>query len=140
MSAAAPSLMGEELPAVMVPSGENAGRSPASDSGVLSARTPSSAETTVSPLRPLTVTGTISSARRSAATAARWWEPAATRSWSLREMPSGVLWRSVERPMESWSKASVSPSTAMWSSTSTEPYCQPLREPMSRCGALLIDS
>ena len=48
-TAAPPSLMVEELPAVRVPSGRKAGRSLARASTVVSARMPSSASTTVSP-------------------------------------------------------------------------------------------
>ena len=70
MSAAAPSLSGLELPAVTVPSFVKAGRSFASVSIEESRRGPSSASTTVSPLRPLTVTGTSSSAKRPASCAA----------------------------------------------------------------------
>ena len=66
-TAAAPSEIGEAVPAVMVPSGRKLGRSLASDSRVVSARTPSSAVTTVSPRRLFTVTGTISSSNRPAA-------------------------------------------------------------------------
>ena len=61
-SAAAPSLMLELLAAVMVPSFLNAGLSV----GILSSLTlpgPSSMAITVSPARPLTVTGVISAAK-----------------------------------------------------------------------------
>jgi hypothetical protein len=47
---------------------------------------------------------------------------------------------SVEAPMLMCSYASVRPSWAIESSTSTEPYCQPLRDPISRCGTCVIDS
>ena len=57
---------------------------------VVPARGPSSVSTTVSPLRVLTVTGTISSAKRPAAMAARArsWERTAKASASSRVMPS----------------------------------------------------
>ena len=64
--AAAPSLMPEALPAVTVPSLEKAGRSLARISIVVSGLGYSSFSTTVSPLRPFTVTGAISSAKRPA--------------------------------------------------------------------------
>ena len=53
-TAAAPSEICEELPAVIVPSFEKAGRSAASDSTVVSARSPSSVSTVVLPRRELT--------------------------------------------------------------------------------------
>ncbi len=68
-SAAAPSVICDELPAVMVPAViepveiVNAGRNPASPSTVVSARTPSSTLTTVSPRLPAIVYGAISSPR-----------------------------------------------------------------------------
>ena len=52
MTAAPPSVICEALPAVMLPALSKAGRSAASDSKVVSARTPSSTLTTTgSPLR-----------------------------------------------------------------------------------------
>ena len=56
-SAAAPSLMPQALPAVTVPSLVKAGRRPAIASIVAPSRIYSSLSTTVSPLRPFTVTG-----------------------------------------------------------------------------------
>src|SRR5262249_1840123 len=60
-TAAAPSLMPDALPAVTVPSLSKAGLSFAASSTLAPSRIYSSSETTVSPLRVLTVTGTISS-------------------------------------------------------------------------------
>ena len=59
--AAAPSLIPEALAAVTVPSFLNAARKPAAPSSVASCLMYSSFSTTVSPLRPFTVTATISS-------------------------------------------------------------------------------
>ncbi len=78
--AAAPSEIWLALPAVIVPSGEKAGFSLASDSTVVSGRTPSSVSTTRgSPLRCGTFTGVISSAKRCSLIAA------AARSCELAE-------------------------------------------------------
>jgi hypothetical protein len=64
-TAAAPSEICDDEPAVTVPSGANAGRSLANVSAVVSARTPSSSVTrTGSPFRWGTGTGTISSSNR----------------------------------------------------------------------------
>ncbi len=60
----------DALPAVTEPSLANAGRSLASASWVTPKRGNSSVSTTVSPLRPLIVTGTISSLKRPAVIAA----------------------------------------------------------------------
>ena len=63
-TAAAPSLIDEALPAVMVPVLENAGRSTERDAAVVSARTPSSwANTTGSPVRWGTGTAVTSSSK-----------------------------------------------------------------------------
>ena len=60
ITAAAPSEICDAFPAVMVPSFEKAGRSPASDSGVVPGRTPSSVSTmTGSPFRCGIDTGAI---------------------------------------------------------------------------------
>ena len=64
ISAAAPSLMPEALPAVTVPSLENAGRRRAMPSMFESWRMYSSSATWMSPLRVFTVTGAISSLNR----------------------------------------------------------------------------
>ena len=75
-SAAAPSLIPDEFPAVTVPPGRNAGRSAASRSSVVSGRGCSSVSTTAgAPRGRGIVTGTISSANRPApiAAAARCW-------------------------------------------------------------------
>ncbi len=66
----APSLTPEALPAVTVPSGFTIGLSFASASSVVS-RGCSSSATTVSPLRPGTVTGAISPAKKPRACAAK---------------------------------------------------------------------
>ena len=55
-------------------------------------------------------------------------------------MPSRALCRSVSSPIGEWSNASVSPSRAIASSNSIEPYLCPARAPGSRCGAPVIDS
>ena len=105
ITAAAPSLSGLEFPAVTVPSSLNTGFSFASASSVESRRGPSSVSTTVSPLRPFTVTGTVSSSKRPASIAATAfsWLCSANRSWRTRGisrssarfsavMPSGSVW------------------------------------------------
>ena len=93
-TAAAPSEICDEDPAVIVPSGANAGRSLASSSAVVSERTPSSSETTIgSPRRCGTSTGTISSSKTPffCARAASWCERAEKASWSSRLMPRAAL-------------------------------------------------
>ena len=65
-SAAAPSLMPLALPAVTVPSLEKAGRSLAMVSARCPGRMIRPRSTTMSPLRPFTVTGAISSLNRPA--------------------------------------------------------------------------
>ena len=55
-------------------------------------------------------------------------------------MSSPALCRSVDSPIATWSKASVSPSYAIASTSCTGPYLKPCREPGSRCGAPVIDS
>ena len=74
------------------------------------------------------------------AVAARWWEAAPNASCSSRVIPYRRLCRSVDSPIETLSYASVSPSKARWSSSVTSPYRYPSRCPVSRCGALVIDS
>ncbi len=88
-SAAAPSLRPLALAAVTVPSFLNAGLRPCIPSSVAPSRIYSSVSTMVSPLRPLTVTGTISSLKRPDARAvdALFWLPTANRSCSSR-----VIW------------------------------------------------
>ena len=123
-TAAAPSEICEAVPAVIVPSVLKAGLSLASASAVVPGRMPSSS-VTVS-CSPLCRTGTpaISAANRPflAAAAARWWDMAANSSCCSRVMPSSRPLRSVDSPMDRWSKASVSPSSAIESSTVTGPY------------------
>ena len=88
--AAPPSEICDALPAVIVPSFANAGRSPPSDSVVVPGRTPSSVSTT--PGRPCAAgsrPASISSAKRPSffAAAARSWLLAASSSCSSRVMP-----------------------------------------------------
>ncbi len=103
MTAAPPSEIWEALPAVMLPALSNAGRSPPSDSAVVSPRTPSSvSKTTRSPLRWGISTGTISSANRPSlmAVAARSWLAAARASWgSPGRWPAEAAYFSVPAPM-----------------------------------------
>ena len=108
----------------MVPSLVKAGLSVPNDSAVVPGRTPSSVSTrSGSPLRWGTCTGTISSARRPslAAAAAFSWLAAEKASWRSREMPVFWLCCSVESPMAMWSKASVSPSYIMESTSVPSP-------------------
>ena len=90
---AAPSLIPQELPAVCVPPGPNAGRSRASRSTVSPARGRSS------PVTP--ATGTISAAKPPACTVAmaRACERAAYSSWAAREMPYSSARVSAAGPM-----------------------------------------
>ena len=91
ITAEAPSLSEDELPAVTTEPPFTTGRSLASTSVVEPSRGPSSVSTTVTaPLRPLTSTGTISSVKCPAAMAASAlrWDSAANSSASSREMPS----------------------------------------------------
>jgi hypothetical protein len=78
--------MPEALAAVTEPSLLKAGFRPATLSSVAPWRMYSSWSTTVSPLRPFTVTGAISSANRPVfwAASARFWEVTANLSWSSR--------------------------------------------------------
>ena len=138
-TAAAPSVICEALPAVMVPSLLKAGRSLPRDSTVVSGRTPSSRETTVSPRRELMVKGAISAAWNAADSAARRWERAENSSCWARLMPMSVLPSSVEEPMERDSKASVRPSNSRVSSSSMAPYLVPARARCT-CGASDMDS
>ena len=89
MTAAAPSEICDALPAVIVPSLLNAGRSFESESVVVPGRTPSSESITIgSPLRWGTETGVISSAKRPslmAAAARSWlWAAASSCAWRVR--------------------------------------------------------
>ena len=117
-SAPAPSLSVLELPAVTVPSRAKAGRSRASDSSEESRRGTSSASTTVLPLRPGTSTGTSSSAKRPASSAATAfaWLRSANASCSSRPMPCSSARFSAVRPSES-----VWPSSSMRGFTSRQP-------------------
>jgi hypothetical protein len=64
--------MGDALPAVIVPSGEKAGRKAAMLASSESALIPSSSDTVTSPRREAIVTGVISPAKNSLDFAARW--------------------------------------------------------------------
>ena len=83
---AAPSFRPEAFAAVTEPSLLKAGRRPPMDSAVTPWRMYSSLSTTVSPLRPLMVTGAISASNLPAfwAASARFWEAVAKASWSWR--------------------------------------------------------
>ena len=121
--AAAPSEIGLEEAAVMIPSRPKAGRSPARPSAVTPERTPSSTRTTTgSPRRCATSTGVISAASSSADAIERWCERAANASDSARVTTSvPVLQVSVRDPM-AWSvKTSQRPSYARWSRSVTSP-------------------
>ena len=124
MSAPPPSEIWLALPAVIVPSASNAGRSLPRLSGVVPGRTPSSVSTTMaSPLRCGTSTATISSAKRPPfmAADARSWEAAANSS--SRVSASFVALRVSVSPPIAWSvKTSHRPSYAMWSRRVTSPY------------------
>jgi hypothetical protein len=111
-SAAAPSFTPGAFPAVVEPSETNTGRSEASFSIEVSRRGPSSVETTVSPFRPRTVTGAISSAKRplSIAARARWWERNAQASCSSREIPTSAATTEFCSAMIRPSNVQVSPS------------------------------
>lgn len=141
-SAHAPSEMGEELPAVTVPSARKAGRRPAREPAVVPGRTDSSLSTMTDPPRGSgTDTGMISSARRpdSWAPAALWCERAANSSCAWRLIGSRSLRCSVRRPMDCSVKASKRPSSSIWSAIVRAPYLCP-RRASCRCGALLMDS
>ncbi len=143
--AAAPSESGEAEPAVMVaPSSfENAGRSCARDSAVVSARMPSScSRVRAGPLRWGTWMGAISSASTPAARAAsaRWWERAATASCSSRLICRSALPASVASPISLPLTGSCRPSWFSESSMGASPMTTPARSPGTRCGALVMDS
>ena len=85
-TAAAPSLSGQQLPAVTVPSGRNTGFSAATFSSVVPGRGPSSALTTVP---SGSVTGVMSRCQNPLASAfsARFCDRTPNSSWSARVMP-----------------------------------------------------
>ena len=87
ITAAAPSLSGQALPAVTEPSGRNTGLRPAKPSAVVPARGPSSLDTTVPSGR---VTGVISPSQKPFSTlaTASCWLRAANSSISSRVTPS----------------------------------------------------
>ena len=125
ISAPPPSEIWLALPAVIVPSASNAGRSLPRLSGVVPGRTPSSVSTTMaSPLRWGTSTVTISSAKRPAfmAADARSCEAAASSSWRSRVMPlAAFVYFSVPAPIAQMSKAQNSPSYIIASTTLLSP-------------------
>ncbi len=91
MTAAAPSLSGQALPAVTVPSGRKTGLRPARPSAVVPARMPSSLVTVTSlPSSSVVTTGVISSSQKpfSSEAVARCCERAANSSCSSRLTPS----------------------------------------------------
>ena len=97
-SAAAPSLSGQALPAVTVPSGRKTGRRPDSPSTVVPGRGLSSTATTEPSAR---VTGVISRSKKpvAVAAAARDWLRAAYSSCSARVTPSSAATFSAVSPM-----------------------------------------
>ena len=97
--AAAPSLSGEELPAVTVPPARNTGLSAASFASDVSARMPSSASTT----HRRRATGRSSAAKspRAVAAAARWWLRSANASCRSRSMPCRAATSSAVSPIAS---------------------------------------
>jgi hypothetical protein len=104
----------------MLPALSNAGRSPASDSAVVSPRTPSSVSNTIgSPLRCGISTLTISLSNRPSfwARAARSWLFAASSSCGSRARPADAAYFSVPAPMATWSKAQNRPSYIRESTT-----------------------
>ena len=111
-SAAAPSLIDEALPAVIVPSFWNAGRSAASFS--MSPRPGSSSSATIvgGPLRCAISTGTISPLNFPSACArsARRYDSAANASWSARVIPFSFAHSSAQSPMWTLPYASHRPS------------------------------
>ncbi len=125
-TAQAPSEIGEAVPAVMVPSLRNAGRSLASDfrRGVRpDALVVADHDRVALPLRQLT--GAISSANTPFFCAGGRPLVAARRERVLllpARSRASALCCSVDSPIETWSYASVRPSSAMWSTTVTSPY------------------
>ena len=130
----APSFWPLALPAVTVASGSlrpMIGRSAARRSSVVSARGCSSRSTTRSPLRSLTVTGTISSANvpSSCAATARWCERSASSSWSARDMPYS---------RRTFSAVSIMPPSTTWSQPAgIHPRA---REPVGELDAAALDA
>ena len=114
----------------------------ASASTVESARIASSASTVVSALRLLTVTETISSARRpsSVARAASWCERAAQRSMSGRLISSSFETSLASLIICLSVNGLVSPSWVIASTAGLSPMRKPNRAPGSRYGAFDIDS
>src|SRR5208337_2631316 len=109
-TAAAPSLNCEELPAVTWPSGLNEGLSPASFSKVVSARGPWSMSTTA-PSGSLT--GAISSLKRSRAATARRFERSENASASARVILYIPASRSAVSPMKNMSCGNIASSLGL---------------------------
>ena len=98
-TAAAPSLRGQQLPAVTVPSSRKTGLSWETPSRVVPGRGPSSVLTTVP---SGSVTGAISRAKKpwAMACSARFWERTPKASWSARGIPRRVATFSAVWPIE----------------------------------------
>ena len=94
----APSLSGQQLPAVTVPFSRNTGLRPCTASRVTPARGPSSRVTTVP---SASVTGRISRSKKPSAMAfsARFWLSTPHSSWRCRETPRDVATFSAVCPM-----------------------------------------
>ena len=143
ITAAAPSLMPEALPAVTPPALSKAGRSPASTSALLLRLRNSSAEKTIgSPFFCAMLTGTISSLNlpASCAAAAFCWLAKASASCISRVMPNFFATFSAVMPMWYWLYTSHRPSTIMESIIFQSPMRWPSREPISTCGDALMFS
>ena len=104
MTAAAPSFRPDALPAVTVPSFENAGRSAASESSVVPCFGYSSVSKVIVPFFCAIWIGTISSLKRPAfcAASALFCEAMANASWSARDTSYFVATFSAVTPMWYW--------------------------------------
>ncbi|EWS64523.1 hypothetical protein Y695_02233 [Hydrogenophaga sp. T4] len=143
ITAAAPSLIPDALPAVTEPALSKAGRRPASTSAVVLALMNSSLlNSTGSPLRCGMLTPTISSLNLPAACAAAAfaWLPAARASCISRVMPWALATFSAVMPMWYWLYTSHRPSTIMVSVIFQSPMRWPSRLPLSTCGLALMFS
>src|SRR4051812_15734797 len=141
-SAPPPSLTPGELPAVCEPWSPESGLSFDSVSSDVSRRGASSISTTVSPLRPLTVTGTISSGRRpsSVALIASSWLRSAQRSMSARVISSSSATSPASSNICLPLNGLRRPSLTIASIALASPMRKPKRACLSRYGAWLIDS
>ena len=143
ITAAAPSLMPEALPAVTEPALSKAGRRPPSTSRlVLRLMNSSLAKTTGSPFFCGIETGTISSSKRPAswAAAAFCCEASASASCISRVMPYFLATFSAVMPMWYWLYTSHRPSLIMVSTSFQSPMRWPSREFGSTCGLALMFS